>query len=174
MSASEDRKPLIVGVYPGQNGRVVLEAALIADELGLGLICAYVEFNSYLTEWGPAPGRREASLHPTNLDGIDERVALDLAESIRETLGGAAQSWQLRILAGDPPKALARLADEVDARLLAVGTRSPGFARTVGEGLAGSVATRLSHTQPRPVLVIPVDHEAANALLLAATLPRNP
>ncbi|GAB3577998.1 hypothetical protein GCM10027406_13480 [Leifsonia lichenia] len=67
--------------------------------------------------------------------------------------------WVLRMLAGDPAKALARVADEVDAALIVVGTHQAGFGHAVEEWLSGSVAVQLTRAQQRSVLVVPIGHE---------------
>jgi len=48
------------------------------------------------------------------------------------------------------------LAEQVDARLLVVGTRKRGFGESIREFFTGSVAARLAHRQTRPILVVPI------------------
>ena len=62
----------------------------------------------------------------------------------------------VRQLVGDPAMAIKHLADEVDARLLVVGTRKRGFGESVREFFTGSVGARLAHRQHRPILVVPL------------------
>jgi nucleotide-binding universal stress UspA family protein len=52
--------------------------------------------------------------------------------------------------------AMKHLADQVDARLLVVGTRKRGLGESIREFFTGSVAARLAHRQQRPILVIPL------------------
>lgn len=158
----ESGGPIVVGVHPKQATAVVAEAARLADAFGRELVCAWITDDSYLTEWDRPTVRDAASLHPGDLDADDERVGLDLASSITTALGESAPKagWTLRILGGDPAKALVRLADEVDARLLVVGTHQRGFAHALDEWLAGSVATKLAHHQDRAVVVVPVSRGA--------------
>jgi nucleotide-binding universal stress UspA family protein len=52
--------------------------------------------------------------------------------------------------------AMKHLADQVDARLLVVGTRKRGIGESIREFFTGSVAARLAHRQQRPILVIPL------------------
>ncbi|QNE34303.1 universal stress protein [Leifsonia shinshuensis] len=156
--------PVIVGVHPGQAAAVTREAARLAVALGRDLVCAYVTEDSYLTEWDRADVREEASLHPGDVAADDERIALDLAAAIGSALdpapgggqGTVAPDWSLRILAGDAAKALGRIAVELDARLIVVGTRGRGVEHALEEWLGGSVAAHLAHDQPRPVLVVPL------------------
>ncbi len=151
---------VIVGVHPDQSVTVVREAARLADAFDRPLVCAYVAEDSYLTEWDRADVREDASLHPVDVASEDENVALELAAAIGAALAspgdeGAHPPWTLRILAGDPAKALGRIAAELDARLLVVGTRGRGVERALEEWLGGSVAAHLTHDQVRPVVVVP-------------------
>ncbi|MFF1573538.1 universal stress protein [Leifsonia sp. NPDC058292] len=167
MSVTPATGPVVVGVYPGQSAAVVAEAALLAAELDRPLLCGYVALDSYLTEWEKAD-KRQASLHPGDLDSEDKQVALELAGAITsalEALPKLDHGWSLRILAGDPSQALARLVDEVDARLVVVGTHAAGFSHALESWLAGSVATHLTRSIQRPVVVVPVDRQRGSAEL---------
>jgi nucleotide-binding universal stress UspA family protein len=57
-----------------------------------------------------------------------------------------------RVEFGDPASCLARLADEVRATLIVVGSRGRGFS---GSLLLGSVSQTVASTPSRPVLVVP-------------------
>ncbi|MFJ8893711.1 universal stress protein [Leifsonia sp. NPDC102414] len=178
MSLSSAAGPVVVGVYPGQPVAVVQEAAALAALLDRPMVCAYVTPDSYLTEWERADLRREASLHPEAVAPEDERLAVDLAaaitaaladassgaSSVSDAVAGGARAlrggWVLRMLAGDPAKALARLADEQDAAIVVVGTHQAGFGHAVEEWLSGSVAVQLTRAQLRSVLVVPIGHES--------------
>ncbi|MCI0155429.1 universal stress protein [Leifsonia shinshuensis] len=159
MTAEAPRGAVIVGVHPDQCVAVVLEAARLADALERPLVCAYVTEDSYLTEWDRADVREEASLHPADVASAEEGIARELAAAIATALapsGGRPQpAWTLRILAGDPGKALARIGAELDARLLVVGTRGRGVEPALEEWLGGSVAAHLARDQVRPVVVVP-------------------
>ncbi|MFF1878952.1 universal stress protein [Leifsonia sp. NPDC058230] len=160
MVVSRASGPVVVGVYPGQATAVVVEAAQLAAEFGRALLCGYVTLDSYLTEWEKGD-RRQASLHPVEVGRADEAVALELAGAITLALEGKPtleQGWSLRILNGDPSQALSRLSDEVDARLVVVGTHGAGFSHALESWLAGSVATHLSRSVRCPVVVVPVEH----------------
>ncbi|WP_285116749.1 universal stress protein [Leifsonia sp. fls2-241-R2A-40a] len=153
---------VVVGVHRGQSTTVVAEAARLADELGRPLLCGYVGEDTYLAEWDKPDAVAEESLHPTAVGAGDGEAALALSTAIGEALDEVRDdrpppSWALRLLAGDPAKALGRLASEVDARLIVVGTRRRGMASALEDRLAGSVAARLAHDQLIPVVVVPVD-----------------
>jgi nucleotide-binding universal stress UspA family protein len=159
--------PVVVGVYPGQAAVVVIEAAKLAAETGRALLCGFVTLDSYLTEWEKGD-RRQSSLHPVQVDGAEEAVALELARAITSALEGNPpldQGWSLRILNGNPSQALTRLAEEVDARLVVVGTHGAGFSHALESWLAGSVATHLSRSVRRPVVVVPVEHQRGTGAL---------
>jgi nucleotide-binding universal stress UspA family protein len=158
--------PVIVGVHSGQHRAVLTEAAALADELGRELVCAAVAADSYLTEWDAADVRDQESLHPGSLDAADHAIVLGLAASVRSTLGDDRTGWTLRMLAGDPAHALARLAREVDGRLIVVGAHPHGFGHAIEGWLSGSVAVRLSNEQDRPVVIVPIPSPAAAEDLL--------
>lgn len=160
MSVEDSHGAVVVGVHPDQSVAVVQEAARLAVALGRPLVCAYVTEDSYLTEWDRADMREDASLHPADVASEDERVALELAAAIGAALtsshaDGVEPPWTLRILAGDPSKALGRVAAELGARLPVVGTRGRGVERALEEWLGGSVAAHLAHDQACPVVVVP-------------------
>lgn len=165
------RRAVIVGVHPHQSVAVVVEAARLADALGRPLVCAYVTEDSYLTEWDRAEVREQASLHPPDTASAEAGVARELAAGIASALasvdGLAEPDWMLRVLAGDPGKALARIGEELDARLLVVGTRGRGVEPALEEWLGGSVAAHLARDQVRPVVVVPT-HGIADDRLAAA------
>ena len=154
-------RPVIVGVYRGQSRAVLTEAARLATELGRPLLCAYVSEDSYLTEWDKPGEVAEESLHPTEVGAGEGEAVLALTSAIESVLADAGadtapRAWSVRLLAGDPAKALGRLAAETGARLIVVGTHRRGFSNTLENWLAGSVGARLTHDQRTPVVVVPV------------------
>jgi nucleotide-binding universal stress UspA family protein len=152
--------PLVVGVLPNQHPEVLLTAGALAVRLDAPLLCAYVDEASYLVEWDPARSAHRLSLHPDKDDEDIRAVTNGLKRTIEEALknaaaGSAGVDWTLRTLAGDPARALARLAAEGNAPMIIVGTSERGLAHRISEALNGSVGTWLSHHQSRPVLVVP-------------------
>ena len=77
-------------------------------------------------------------------------------------LDGSGLSWSVRQLVGDPAIAIKHLAEDVDAKLLVVGTRKRGIGESIREFFTGSVAARLAHRQHRPVLVVPLGEPVAD------------
>jgi nucleotide-binding universal stress UspA family protein len=147
--------PVLMGVVPGQPLAVAHRAAELAFSLNVKLICAYVDVTTYLAE---EPDGRVESL-PIDPDGIDddiEGIRAGIAERLRDALDGSGVRWSFVTLAGDPARALGRLADSADASFIVVGTRERGLGARFEELLVGSVAVHLTHRQHRPVVVVPL------------------
>jgi nucleotide-binding universal stress UspA family protein len=147
--------PVLMGVVPGQPLAVAHRAAELANSLNVKLICAYVDVTTYLAE--EPDGRVEAL--PIDPDGIDddiEGISAGMRERLQEALDESGVSWSFVTLAGDPARALGRLAESADASIIVVGTRERGFGARFEELLVGSVAVHLTHRQHRPVLVVPL------------------
>jgi nucleotide-binding universal stress UspA family protein len=147
--------PLLVGVVPGQHPEVLQTAAALAQKLSVPLLCAYVDEASYLVEWDPARSAHRLSLHPDKDDDDIRSLTNDLKSTIGSAVRSTSPEWTLRTLAGDPARALGRLAAEVNAPMIIVGTPERGFGHRLTEVLNGSVAAWLTHHQSRPVLVVP-------------------
>ncbi|TSE17508.1 universal stress protein [Arthrobacter sp. KBS0703] len=147
--------PLLVGVVPGQHPEVLQTAAALAQKLSAPLLCAYVDEASYLVEWDPARSAHRLSLHPDKDDDDIRSLTNDLKSTIGSAVRNTSPEWMLRTLAGDPARALGRLAAEVNAPMIIVGTPERGFGHRLTEVLNGSVAAWLTHHQSRPVLVVP-------------------
>ncbi|NUP58137.1 MAG: universal stress protein [Pseudarthrobacter sp.] len=147
--------PVLTGVVPGQPLAVAHRAAELAVSLDVELVCAYVDVTTYLAE--EPDGRVEAL--PIDPDGIDddiEDISAGIRERLQEALEGAGVRWSFVTLAGDPARALGRLAESRDASVIVVGTRERGLGARLEELLVGSVAVHLTHRQHRPVLVVPL------------------
>lgn len=152
--------PLLVGVMPKQHPEVLQTAAALAAQLGVPLVCAYVDEASYLVEWDPARSAHRLSLHPDADDQeirslTSELTAVIEAAVAKAPAGADNLKWTLRTLAGDPARALSQLAAEINAPMIIVGTSERGFSHRLAEALNGSVGAWLSHHQSRPVLVVP-------------------
>ncbi|MCY1379677.1 Universal stress protein family protein [compost metagenome] len=82
-----------------------------------------------------------------------------MSEELRGAVGAACATksveWTLRILSGDPARALGRVAAEANASMIIVGTPERGLGHRLSAALNGSVAAWLTHHQDRPVLVVP-------------------
>jgi nucleotide-binding universal stress UspA family protein len=145
---------VLVGVVVDQSPRVVKEAARYAKALGAPLLVVNVDVTRFVAYEDP--------------DGSVQTAAIDLAAVGRENevrqitaeataaLEGCGVPWSTRWLVGDPALAMKKLADEVRARLIVIGTRKQGLGESIREFFTGSVAVRLAHRQTRPVLVVPI------------------
>ncbi|NQX15710.1 universal stress protein [Rathayibacter sp. VKM Ac-2857] len=158
MTESTPSGPVLVGVVDGQRPEVVRTAAQLASGLGAPLLLLTVVADPYLVgEYvdpmtggipvGLVPRSGGADAGPTEPPG--------LRESLTELLAGTGVDWTLRTAQGEPALALTDLAEQVDARMIVVGTRDPGVLAGIAEFLSGSVAVHLAHRQQRPVLVVP-------------------
>ena len=112
---------------------------------------------SYLVEWDPARSAHRLSLHPDTDDADILAVNTELRTVIAaacERAGGPMDAAEP--LAGDPARALGRLAAEAGAAMIIVGTPERGLGHRISEALNGSVAAWLSHHQHHPILIVPV------------------
>jgi nucleotide-binding universal stress UspA family protein len=147
--------PVLMGVVPGQPLAVAHRAAELAYSLGVKLVCAYVDVTTYLAE--EPDGRTEAL--PIDPDGIDddiEGISAAIKNHLHEALDDTGIVWSFVTLAGEPARALGRVAESTDASVIVVGTRERGLGARFEELLVGSVAVHLTHRQHRPVLVVPL------------------
>lgn len=152
---------IIVGVVPGQEPAVVLKAACFAAAFDAELVCAWVDASRYEVDTDdglPAVDRvpRATSIDPDLADDEPLEFPVSLADEIAQTLHDVSVRYATRALAGGTLAELDRLADELNADMIVVGTRKPGFRGTIHEFFSGSVAVQLAHHQHRPVVVIPV------------------
>ncbi|MBT1002958.1 universal stress protein [Paenarthrobacter sp. DKR-5] len=148
--------PVVLGVVPGQPLAALHRAAELAGSLGVRLVCAYVDIATYLVDEGPDGSVASRPIDPDTADDDVEGTSARLKDGIGSALDGYAVSWSFITLAGEPAKALGRLATTVDACMIVVGTRERGVATRLEHLLTGSVAVHLTHRQHRPVLVVPL------------------
>lgn len=145
---------VIVGVVPGEPARVVREAARYAKVLGAPLLVAHVDVTRFVTYEDP-DGYVHSAPIDMNIGGGEADLNLVKTETAA-ALEGREVAWTARQLVGDPAIAIKHLADELDARLIVVGTRKRGIGESIREFFTGSVAARLAHRQHRPILVVPL------------------
>jgi nucleotide-binding universal stress UspA family protein len=156
---------LVVGVMPGQSDTVLTEAMMFATMLGARLVLASVDPTRYTTAHNPDGTVSAFPIDPDSADLVTEEFDPQLAEHVAAILEPSGLAWNLRALAGDPAHELARLAHEVDALAIVVGTRKRGLRTTAHEFFNGSVAVHLAHRQHHPVIVVPLDPVAHGAPL---------
>ena len=161
-SAPVSGRPVVVGVEPSQSDRVIEEAAGLARSLGTGLVCVWVDPAHLVAEREP-DGSIDLlpvdSDHDERDDGSpDDAVAARLAAR----LGPTGLPWRFVYATGEAARGLRAAADEHDARMIVVGTHRTGLAHWMNQVIGGSVAGRLAHTQPRPVLLVPAPSHGAD------------
>lgn len=155
MTASAGRA-LIVGVAPKQPPAVIAHAAALAARMDASLVCASVAVDRYVVV-EHADGSVESTPFDSDLAEVRE-AEFDpaLRASIAAILDPTGVPWEVRALAGDPARALAHLADALDAMMIVVGTHEGGLRGSLRELFNGSVAAHLAHRQHRPIVVIPL------------------
>jgi len=145
---------VLVGAVPGVPSRVVKEAARYAMLLHAPLVVVHVDVTRFVTYEDP-DGYVHSAPIDINVTGGESDLAVVESESAA-LLEGHEVDWSVRQLVVDPALAMKHLADQVDARLIVVGTRKHGIGESIREFFTGSVAARLAHRQHRPVLVVPL------------------
>jgi nucleotide-binding universal stress UspA family protein len=148
------RGAVIVGTVPGLPARVLKEGARYASLLRGPLIVAHVDVTRFVTYEDP-DGYVHSAPIDINVAAGESDLAVVKAEA-GTVLEGHEGAWSVRQLVGDPAMAIKHLADQVDARLIVVGTRKRGLGESIREFFTGSVAARLAHRQHRPILVVPL------------------
>lgn len=151
---------VIAGVIPDQPTRVLTEAARYATLMGAPLVVVHVDVTRFVTYEDPDGYVHSAPIDVNIAAGEGE---LDRVRAMADTaLGGRGLQWTVRQLVGDPAMALRHLADQLDAKLIVVGTRKRGIGESIREFFTGSVAARLAHRQHRSILVVPLGEPAAD------------
>jgi len=156
----ELRGAVIVGLVPGQSARVVREAANFARMFGVRLVVVHVDVTRFVTYQDP-----DGYMHTAPIDLQLDRgdAEFDQVRALAaDVLAGGGVKWTPRKLVGDPAIAIKQLAERIDAKLIVIGTRKPGFGETIREFFTGSVAARLAHRQSRNVLVVPLGEPLAD------------
>lgn len=144
---------VVVGVTPGQNPRVLKEAARYARLFEAALVVVHVDVTRFVTYEDP-DGYVHSAPIDINVDaGVEEFEAV--TEEVGKLLADANTTWVARQLVGDPALALKHFTAKIGARLIVVGTRDRGIGDSIREFFTGSVAARLSHRQSLPILVVP-------------------
>ncbi|MDR7184385.1 MULTISPECIES: universal stress protein [Microbacterium] len=145
---------VIAGVIPDQSPRVLKEAARYAKLFQAPLVVVHVDVTRFVTYEDP-----DGYVHSAPIDiniAAGEGELAKVQDAAASVLGDSGPDWTVRQLVGDPAMALKHFADEIDARLLVVGTRKRGFGESVREFFTGSVGARLAHRQHRPILIVPL------------------
>lgn len=145
--------PLILGVAWDFPHHLIRTAADLADVLQVHLICAFVDPASYLTEWEPG-WSTALSLEPAH-NAEAQYPSKQVLRRLANILGEPGQQWSFRVLNGDVPQALGRLATSTGTSLMILGGPRPGSIARMERLVEGSVSASLIRTQRWPVLVVP-------------------
>lgn len=150
--------PIVVGMVPGQPAAVLQQAARLATSLGVELIVAHADVTRYAVSSRAGGPGTSAPIDPDGVDEADDAGGPlgGMRAAVALELGSGTVRWSFVQLPGEPAAALGRLAQELHACMIVVGTREPGLGARVEELLTGSVAVHLSHRQNCPVLVVPL------------------
>ena len=131
---------IVVGIDGSDSSsKAVAEGAVLAQELGEKI---YVVFG-----YEPYRGAAEIQDHRLALEEMGTEVGNTAVEDAREVGADA----ELRLVDRGPLNALLEVADEVDARMIVVG--SYGESPLKG-AILGSTPHKLVHLSKRPVLVV--------------------
>jgi nucleotide-binding universal stress UspA family protein len=145
---------VIAGVIPDQSPRVLKEAARYAKLFHVPLVVVHVDVTRFVTYEDP-----DGYVHSAPIDiniAAGEGELAKVQDAAASVLGDSGPSWTVRQLVGDPAMAIKHFADQIDARLIVVGTRKHGFGESVREFFTGAVGVRLAHRQHRPILIVPL------------------
>lgn len=148
---------IVVGVVPGQSAAVLNCAALFARRFDAELVCASVDLSHYTADRRPDGTVYALPINSDLVDGKIEQFDPALRHTIAGVLDPLGVRWSTRALAGGAAMELARLAGDLNAAMIVVGTRERGIKDSLREFLNGSVAAHLTHHQHRPVVVVPVN-----------------
>ncbi|HKP06989.1 MAG TPA: universal stress protein [Microbacterium sp.] len=151
---------VIAGVIPDQSPRVLKEAARYAKLFQAPLVVVHVDVTRFVTYEDP-----DGYVHSAPIDiniAAGEGELAKVQDAAASVLADSGPEWTVRQLVGDPAMAIKHFADQVDARLIVVGTRKRGFGESVREFFTGSVGARLAHRQHRPILIVPLGEPVAD------------
>ena len=145
---------VIVGVIPDHPPRVLKEAARYAKLFQAPLVVVHVDVTRFVTYEDPDGYMHSAPIDMNIASGESELTLVQ--DAAATVLGDSGLEWTVRQLVGDPAMAIKHFADQIDARLLVVGTRKRGIGESIREFFTGSVGARLAHRQHRPILIVPL------------------
>ena len=155
--AKDDASGPVLFCYDGSDpARAALEHAAGLLHGGAAVVLHVWERTATFTGYDPLIGVSEGVGRAAGLehemDEIGARVAEERAEQGAELARRHGFEATARTTEGKVWRAIVDVADEIDARIIVVGTR--GHSK-VGSLLIGSVANGVVHHSRRPVLVIP-------------------
>jgi nucleotide-binding universal stress UspA family protein len=150
---------VVVGIHPGQEPRVLDVANDLAQRLGTGLVGVWVDPSRVVVGREPNGSLDLTPLDPDDDDLLGEVPTTDDLEARLASQVAPAVPWRFVYTAGEVARALTSVCHDYDVALVVVGSRRPGLTGWMNEVVGGSVAGRLAHTQPRPIVVVPLTGE---------------
>jgi nucleotide-binding universal stress UspA family protein len=148
-------RPIVLGVHLEQPTRVLHHVVSLADAMGTGLVCVWIDTSHVVAEQDADGSISAVPLDPDQADLDESAPESELVARLETELSGWRGPWRFVYAVGEVAHVLGATGDAYDAPFIAVGTRRPGFGGWMNEFIGGSVAGHLAHTQSRPVLMIP-------------------
>ena len=149
------RGPVVVGVQPRQSPETVSVAVSLASKLDLKLVCGFVLSGLELSEWNTKSGINYNTLHADEREELGGADVEDLQARLTRAIDGTGVEWALRVVFGDPAKALEELAIGLGASVLVVGAHTRKSRGILHGGLQHSTVGHLLASRRVPVLVVP-------------------
>jgi nucleotide-binding universal stress UspA family protein len=149
----------VVGIVPRTAEAVVARAVIFAERFGAALAFVTVDPSRYPVhnQFGTDPlVEKSLPIDPDVVDIAEKSFDPAMYQRLGEIVPDAVPGWSAHLAAGDPARALATIADRLDASMIVVGTREPTLRASLREFFGGSVAAHLAHRQNRPVVVVPL------------------
>lgn len=144
-------RSVVVGV-DHKNPDLARRAASLVQSLGgslIELVCVWVDETAVSDSRGFT-----VSVDP-DIAVSSDAYGADVLAGLNRAMADVGLPWSALRGAGDPAAELGRVADEVEAAMIVVGARRSGLRGWTNNLVSGTVAGRLIHNQPRPVVVLP-------------------
>lgn len=136
---------ILVATDGSEQSRSAVEAAVgLAADAGARLVCTHV---LSIVEFAPHVNGAKR-IPPGRVPRAEQDAVLSEALQIAADQGVRAES---ELLVGYPPKQILRLADEIGADLIVVGSRGLGPVKSV---IVGSISREVLAHADRPVMVV--------------------
>jgi nucleotide-binding universal stress UspA family protein len=145
-------KTIVVG-FDGSDPakRALLRAAEFAERLGTKLVVTTVAEPVAMAEDPYVPGDAIGLAAPAIIPLPDQAEASRELQQARDALAGRTIEIDYLTTVGDAAEGIVDIANKVDADLIVVGTREPGFLDRVLGGDVGEAVSRRAH---RDVLIV--------------------
>jgi len=154
---------VLVAVTQQQPDVVLSTAIRLATALGAELVCAHVDQSAYVVAEHQDGTVETRPIDPDVQEWTGSHFDPAFAERLQRAAAAGGVTLRTVELAGEVARAIGRFADQVDAELVVVGSRS-GVRAGIRDYLGGSVAVHLAHRQQRPVVVVPLAARAEGPL----------